>query len=96
MLAGDHSVLSSAVFTPKRVENGCMVVTAKIFFEFLLNQTPHTLQKGSNSVIVSTEDGTSCWPSLTACLATHHVLFYELLKFVRTRVRKSKERAPEK
>ena len=48
MLAGDHSVLSSAVFTPKKVEDGCMVVTAKIFFEFLLNQAPHTLQKGSN------------------------------------------------
>ena len=48
MLAGDHSVLSSAVFTPKRVEDGCMVVAAKIFFEFLLNQALHTLQKGSN------------------------------------------------
>ena len=30
------------------VEDGCVVVTAKIFFEFLLNQAPHTLQKGSN------------------------------------------------
>ena len=39
---------SSAVFTPKKVEDGCMVVTAKIFFEFLLNQAPHTLPKGSN------------------------------------------------
>ena len=70
-----------------------MVVTAKIFCEFLLNQAPHTCRK---VLIVSTGDGTSCWPSLTACLATHHVLFYELLKFVRARVRKSKERSPEK
>ena len=37
MLTGDHSVLSSAVFTLKKVEDGCMVVTAKTFFEFLLN-----------------------------------------------------------
>ena len=38
-------------------------------------------------VIVSTDDRTSCSPLLTARLATH-VLFYELLKFVRARVKK--------
>ena len=30
----DHSVLSSAVFTPKKVEDRCMVVTAKSFSRF--------------------------------------------------------------
>ena len=32
----------------KKVEDGCMVVTAKTFFRVFIELSPHTLQKGCN------------------------------------------------